>query len=303
MAISISVVIPAKNRASTLVKCLESVLSQTYPASEIIIVDDHSNDGTNDLLDQYKHLGVKCLSLPDGLNGAQAARSYGVMHAKSDWIAFHDSDDIWVKDKLLLQYKALEGVGFNEFYVVHGNCIRRDISSNTEEKLIPPTTRGNCFASLLLRPGPYFPALLASKRALSISGLDIKCPSYQEWDTSIRLSKQCQFVHLIDALFIWQISDSGAISRDAKRDVLGYDYVVEAHKAEILSIHGAGVYKNLKLVNTLRACKFKLWNEAKKLLPTEYSSPIISMIKLCIMFRLYPKGLTRLVPQYWEIQS
>ena len=155
----------------------------------------------------------------------------------------------------------------------------------------------------MLRPGPYFPALLASKKALSISELDINCPAYQEWDTSIRLSKHCKFIHLTDILFIWQTSDSGAISRDKKRDVLGYDYVVEAHKAEILSIHGVSVYKNLKLANTLRACKFKLWNEAKKLLPTEYSSPISAIIKLFIMVKLYPKGLSRLIPQYWETQS
>ena len=121
MTISISVVIPAKNRVSTLAKCLEYVLSQTHPANEIIVINDHSSDGTIDFLDQYKHLGVKCLNLPDGLNGAQSARRYGMMHAKSDWIAFHDSDDIWAKDKLLLQYRALESVAFNEFVAVHGN--------------------------------------------------------------------------------------------------------------------------------------------------------------------------------------
>lgn len=54
--------------------------------------------------------------------GAQGARNSGILEAKGEWIAFNDSDDEWLSDKLEKQIKELEKINFDKNYLVHGNC-------------------------------------------------------------------------------------------------------------------------------------------------------------------------------------
>jgi glycosyltransferase involved in cell wall biosynthesis len=104
--ISISVVIPAHNAEGTLDRALSSVLAQTLPPSEIIVVDDASNDGTARLAKSYSGHGVNLLSLPE-CRGAAAARNAGIGGAKGAWIAFLDADDEWLPAKLEKQTAAI----------------------------------------------------------------------------------------------------------------------------------------------------------------------------------------------------
>ena len=89
----ISVIIPAYNCAQWLPRCLESLLNQTYPNLEIIVVNDGSKDNTievmTDYTDRYEH--VKLITKKNG--GEYAARVTGVEHARGSWVAFVDADD------------------------------------------------------------------------------------------------------------------------------------------------------------------------------------------------------------------
>ncbi|MDH3451591.1 MAG: glycosyltransferase family 2 protein [Gammaproteobacteria bacterium] len=102
----ISVVIPTFNRAHTLGRALDSVLAQTRPAAEIIVVDDGSDDATAELL-QRSYPQVTTLRQTN--RGVSHARNRGVAAARHDWIAFLDSDDSWQPDKLGAQTLALQG--------------------------------------------------------------------------------------------------------------------------------------------------------------------------------------------------
>ena len=108
--ISVSVVIPVYNAEKTIISCIESVLSQSYSVSEIIIINDGSTDSTKDILENY--LFSKRLNnvyLYNQINsGPSKARNYGIMLAKSEWIAFLDSDDRWLDVKLEKQLLVLE---------------------------------------------------------------------------------------------------------------------------------------------------------------------------------------------------
>jgi glycosyltransferase involved in cell wall biosynthesis len=95
--ISVSVVIPTRNRQAWLVTCLESVMSQQIPAAEIIVVDDGSSDGTADML-RLRYPEVRVVHT-DGI-GPAGARNVGIDQATSDYIAFLDSDDLWYPDTL-----------------------------------------------------------------------------------------------------------------------------------------------------------------------------------------------------------
>jgi len=95
----ISVVIPAYNRVSTLARAIDSVLAQSYKASEIIVVDDGSSDATSEVAKMYPEV----LLLRQNNMGVSTARNNGVMMASCEWIAFLDSDDTWHPKKLAFQ--------------------------------------------------------------------------------------------------------------------------------------------------------------------------------------------------------
>jgi glycosyltransferase involved in cell wall biosynthesis len=96
----ISVIIPTYNRAIWLKEAIESVLNQTYKQFELIVVDDGSTDTTRELLQQY---GPELAVLLAGHGGPSAARNCGIAAARGGYIAFLDSDDVWLPDKLRAQ--------------------------------------------------------------------------------------------------------------------------------------------------------------------------------------------------------
>lgn len=102
-SISVSVVCPTYNSAQYVQQTIESVLQQTLPADELIIVDDGSSDETVSVLNKLKEKycgSTQIIILNEFHRGPGAARNRGVEIAKSDWIAFIDSDDIWKNNKL-----------------------------------------------------------------------------------------------------------------------------------------------------------------------------------------------------------
>ena len=102
--ITVSVVIPVYNSGASAILAIESVLSQTYQCNEIIIVDDGSVDCSAELIRCYFLNQSEILQIHSiGNKGAAGSRNFGISKAKSDWIAFLDSDDIWLPTKLEIQ--------------------------------------------------------------------------------------------------------------------------------------------------------------------------------------------------------
>lgn len=101
---TVSVIIPTFNRWATLPRALDSVLSQSRLPDEIIVVDDGSTDATADELPR-RFPDVTCLRQAN--RGVSAARNAGIGHASSTWIAFLDSDDEWLPEKLARQLETL----------------------------------------------------------------------------------------------------------------------------------------------------------------------------------------------------
>ena len=96
-----SVIIPTYNRSKYLSDALDSVLRQTFQDLEIIVVDDGSIDNSRDIVSRYaeRHPGKIRYFYQDN-KGPSAARNVGIKEAKGDFIAFLDSDDLWLPDKL-----------------------------------------------------------------------------------------------------------------------------------------------------------------------------------------------------------
>lgn len=117
---SISVIIPIKNRAYLLKSTLDNILAQTLVPTEIIVVDDHSSDNLKEVVDGYKG---QVILIPSTGIGPGAARNTGFLASTGDYIQFFDSDDLMTYDKLDVQYKQLESSSAGMAYCPHVKAI------------------------------------------------------------------------------------------------------------------------------------------------------------------------------------
>ena len=243
---NISVVIPAYNREKTIERCLSSVLNQTYRPLEIIVVDDGSNDDTIKKINDMNNDSIRIIQQTH--LGAQAARNRGIKEAKGDYIAFLDSDDEWLPEKLDLQMRLMEE---KKDRVVTTNCYMMKETSNIYSSDIDTfglsyrvkgknlceggVGNGRVYKKLLSGGNALFQGILTSKDALvKIGYLDENVPAFQEWDTSIRLAKYYEFRHVREPLFIYYIHGDETISKDHNRDIAGKGYVISKHRDEII---------------------------------------------------------------------
>lgn len=231
--IKISVVIPTHNRAKTIRYCLESVLKQTFSQFEIIVVDDCSIDNTLEIVKSFRDDRIRLIQLPFN-QGAQAARNMGIKNAVGNYIAFLDSDDVWLPEKLELQ--IMEISKRTNPCVVH--CGAWVFIEEKNEKKIYNIVKLNGFVykDLLTAPGPLYPCMLAPKECFERIGfLDENVPAYQEWDTSIALAKHYEFIFIDKPLMIYHLHSGETISKDKIREAEGWRYIVEKYKDEIVN--------------------------------------------------------------------
>jgi len=103
--VDVSVIIPTYNRAAFLIDTLNSVFSQTVSVKEVIVIDDGSTDNTAEIVGRY---GNRVRYVFQKNQGVSAARNLGINIAISKYIAFLDSDDQWLPEKIEQQYSTLE---------------------------------------------------------------------------------------------------------------------------------------------------------------------------------------------------
>jgi len=100
-----SVILPTYNRCYVLWRAIQSVLAQTYPFFELIIIDDGSNDRTEDLVKKFTDPRVKYIKLKKN-QGASVARNFGLKNSVGKYIAYLDSDNQWYPDFLECMHNA-----------------------------------------------------------------------------------------------------------------------------------------------------------------------------------------------------
>lgn len=115
----VSAVIPTYNRQAHVLRAIDSVLSQTVPVDEIIVVDDGSTDRTAEVI--RGRYGSQVMVLRQENAGVSAARNRGIHEARGEWIAFLDSDDVWLPTKLKRQFEAVSALGA-EFGACFTDC-------------------------------------------------------------------------------------------------------------------------------------------------------------------------------------
>src|ERR1051325_1579612 len=108
----VSVIVIFLNAARFIGEAVTSVFEQTYDSWELLLVDDGSSDGSSEMSQQYaeRHPGrIRYLMHPNHQNrGMSASRNLGLSHAKGDFIAFLDADDVWLPEKLQKQVAIMQ---------------------------------------------------------------------------------------------------------------------------------------------------------------------------------------------------
>lgn len=162
----VSVVLPVYDRERYVGEAIESVLGQTYPVHELIVVDDGSTDGSVAVAERHARRGVTILRRANG--GIGAARNTGIAAVTGDLVAFIDSDDVWLPDKLARQVDVLradDGVQLVFGHLVEFLSPDREAELAGTLRLALDPVPGLCATTLLVRHdalrriGPFDEAL------------------------------------------------------------------------------------------------------------------------------------------------
>lgn len=129
----VSIIMPSYNTGRFIKETIESVLDQSYPAWELIIVDDCSTDNTDEVVNQYLVDERMRYIKNDTNSGAAVSRNRALREAKGKWIAFLDSDDLWEADKLQKQILFMKD---NDYHFSYTNYVEIDEESKVNGKSV-----------------------------------------------------------------------------------------------------------------------------------------------------------------------
>ena len=201
----VSVVIPTYNRAKVILRALDTALSQTYGNLEIIVVDDGSTDDTQAVLAPYAD---RIRYLFQANQGASAARNHGINAARGKYIAFLDSDDAWLPNKLERQVALLESQPDLSFVACLATTERRthegydDHASQFVKFIVQPFTQN-------------MTRYVVRRDCFQQHGLfDTSIHGPEDWELWLRLLKNgCHFGYVPEPLMTYHWSDDSISSR------------------------------------------------------------------------------------------
>lgn len=125
MAVTVSIIIPTKNRANQLVRAVKSCIKQTFTDIEVIVVDDNSDSSlkASTILSGLVSDNIRVIDLSESVGGAEA-RNIGVNYSIGEYVTFLDSDDALIEDAIEKQLKAHYDNGKHENLITYGKAIR-----------------------------------------------------------------------------------------------------------------------------------------------------------------------------------
>ena len=206
----VSVVIPSYNRASVLEASVRSVLNQSYRNLELIVVDDGSKDNTREVLEAIGDERVRYVYQDNA--GACAARNHGVSEAKADYIAFHDSDDIWHADKLEKQMAAMAEHGADVVI-----CRQYQIHPDGTSHLAPKRIGEGFLDAEADLFGIGTQAILARRYVLEAERFDVQMPRLQDLEWLYRVRKRFRVYCMAEGLVDYYVSGDSITRSHEKR--------------------------------------------------------------------------------------
>ena len=211
----VSVVIATYNRAAQVKEAIDSVLAQTTPVREIIVVDDGSRDNTREQLLSY---GDKIRTFFQKNGGASAARNLAMCEAKGEWIAFLDDDDVWLPNKIERQMEVADanpalGLIYCSDYAVDEHLkilyTRNAAISN----------RGEVFERLLIKNFIFTSCVMARRSAVEKAGhMNMEFKFAQDWDLWLKIAAEHPVDFAPEPLVLYRQSSAGCLTKDMKAE-------------------------------------------------------------------------------------
>jgi len=184
---TVSVVVPTRNRRALLETTLRSVLHQRHVALDVIVVDEASSDDTPRMLAALGDPRVRVIR-HDTPHRVSAARNHGAGMARGDWLAFVDDDDVWAPEKLALQLEAAASSGCDWAYagtvnIGEGGQIVHGRPPLSPERVMAALPRYNAI------PGGGSNVVVRRATWDAVGPFDTRLRNTEDWEMWIRLAK------------------------------------------------------------------------------------------------------------------
>lgn len=228
---TVSAVIPVKNRPVLIAQAITSCLGQTSVPDEIVVVDDGSDDATPDVVTEMARTESRIsLIRRDTSGGAASARNDGAAHASGTWLAFLDSDDRWHEEKTAqqLQLAARHPDAPAIFCGIRYAYAERKPRIGLPPPIVGP---GDLAASNVLATTST--ALVRKDRFDSVDGFDVGLPTCEDWDLWLKLAKLGPLPVVQAPLVEYTYEANNKLSRDVTKLMLGHELVFARIAAEI----------------------------------------------------------------------
>lgn len=266
----VDVIIPCHNRADTVVEAVASVLDQDWPDLGVIAVDDHSADETVAVLETIGDPRLR-IAANTGRPGVSATRNLGVQLSQAPWIAFQDSDDVWLPGKLAKQMARLEGTECVAAYC--GMLVKADARAETpvQARFPDPAIRpleGDILPSLAR--GSYLSTqMLVIRRDVfdRVGGFDEELQALVDWELMLRVAQEGPIAFVDEDLVVQRMSEN-SITRssrkrlDAQARILGKHEPLLARYPGVLAHHHhrlAGAYRDFGEFGPAATHAFAAW--------------------------------------------
>lgn len=194
----ISIVIPTYNHAGYLGRALQSVLDQTYKNWEVIVIDNHSTDNTDEVMTRFSEPRITYLKIHNK-SVIATSRNTGICKAKGEWVAFLDSDDWWTSDKLQVCFDHINDridLIYHNLHTVTDNPRLFRFSRTNSWQVTPPALvdlliRGNAIAtsSVVIRT-----ELLIQLNGMNESPDMVAAEDYNTWLRIAQLTEGFKYV-------------------------------------------------------------------------------------------------------------
>lgn len=266
----VSIIIPTYNREKEITRAISSILRQTYSKYEIIIVDDGSTDSTQQVIGKIEDSRIRYIKL-DQNQGVAHARNVGIQEAKYDYIAFLDSDDEWLEQKLELQMcRMLEASKKVGFVYCRMSGITRDGSSRFVCPLVKygeDILDGNMFQSLLIRNVIGTPTMLVRRECLEQSGgfkESLMC--LEDWELILRIAKNYE-IEFVDEILVEVHKTMNSVSTNIAGYLITRCYIVSLYRKEFIEM---GVLERISKEITEIAQEYGIEAEIRELLRRDF---------------------------------
>jgi glycosyltransferase involved in cell wall biosynthesis len=209
----VSVIIPTFNRERLVGRAIESVFQQTYTDYEIVVVDDGSTDNTTDVL---KRFNGKIRYFYQKNAGISGARNRGLREATGEYIAFLDSDDTWVPEKLAVQVEVLDrdkevGITYSRMLILNEDGKRCGYK--------PDEKTGRDFLELIEIRGDIATSTVMTRKECfdRVGTFDPDLPPMEDFDMWLRIAKFYKIHEVTDITLAYYYEHSHQATRDLRK--------------------------------------------------------------------------------------